>query len=189
MINSWNEELIEKRILEVANTFFPIRMPTCSEMENFYGNSALTNKIIKTGGIAYWANKLNLEQKHSETLVGIRGEHDISQHLIGLGYEVEATKTRFPYDLLVDGCVKIDVKTSNKSYIRGSEVHAYRLAKEQQTCDFYVFYELDTGRKYVVPAHKCRQIQVEIGKDSIKYGEYENAFHLIGEVRDLFRML
>ncbi len=187
---SWTNELIEEKLMVVAKLYSPMRMPTRSEIKNYYGNDALTNKISKTGGFSYWAKKLGLEQKHSETSIGIKGEERVAEILLNYGFEVEKTSTKHPYDLLIDGCVKVDVKTANTSYIRGSSIHAYRIAKKQHTCDFYVFYENDTGKAYVVPAHKCKgQIQVEIGNNSRKYEEYLYAYRLIDSASQMFRSL
>ena len=41
-------------------------------------------------------------------------EHAMNE-LIKLGHECEMTSTRFPYDLLVNGRVKVDVKAGNKT--------------------------------------------------------------------------
>lgn len=184
---TWNEELIEEKILEVANTFSPVRMPTNSEICSYYGNTALSNKICKSGGFGEWSKRLGLPQKHSETSIGIIGETDIKKCLQDIGFEVETTSPRHPYDLLVNGCVKIDVKTANTSFVRNSPVHSYRIAKKHQTCDFYIFYELDTGKKYVVPSHRCSgQKQVDMGNESTKYRLYLNAFYLIDNFEDVY---
>lgn len=187
---NWTNENIAEAIMAVANQFDPPRMPSKSEIEMMCGDYSLSNAISKHGGFNYWANKLSLEQKYSETSVGIQGEVEIARRLQAMGYEVEQTSVKHPYDLLVDGCVKIDVKTANTSYARGCPIHAYRLAKRQHTCDLYIFYEADTDTVYVVPANKCTgQIQVEMGGGSKKYLMYHNAYHLIGTLRNTFKRM
>ena len=133
---------------------------------------------------------MSLKQKKSETALGIHGEQVMADVLRGLGFTVEATSVKHPYDLLIDGCVKVDVKTANTSYVRGCPVHAYRLAKKQHTCDFYVFFENDTDAIYVVPAHVCTgQVQVEMGSGSKRYAKFKDAFYLIRECVKLFQAM
>lgn len=190
-MRKWTDNTIEREIMKIANQFDPPKMPSLKESKEMYGGCGLSCAISKSGGFKYWAEKLGLPQEKSETKVGIEGEIYIAQLLKKMGYSsVEMTSVRHPYDLLVDDCVKIDVKTSNTSYIKGCPVHAYRLAKRQHTCDLYIFYEADTGDIYVVPAHLCKgQTQVEMGGGSKKYLMYRKAFHLIGALRNTYQQM
>lgn len=188
MSKKWTEERIASDIMEIANKFSPARMPTRSEVSEMTQNEALANAINKSGGFNYWADRLGLEQKYSETTLGIEGEKTVAGVLESKGFEVKLTSVKHPYDILVDGCVKVDVKTANTSLIRGCPVHAYRLAKRDHTCDFYVFFEHDTLKTYIVPACKCQgQVQVEMGNSSRLYAKYLGAFHLIKEASDMYR--
>lgn len=186
----WTDEMIADAIMDVANQFEPPRMPSNEETKLMTGSHALSNAISKHGGYKHWADKLGLEQKHSETKLGIEGEKHLANILRHMGFEVEMTSAKHPYDLLIDKCVKVDVKTAKTSYIRGYPVHAYRLAKKQQTCDFYIFYEADTNKVYVVPSYKCNgQIQVEMGDNSRPYSKYLDAYHLIAETSDVYQKM
>lgn len=186
----WTDDLIAENVLRIANMFEPKRMPSNREIIEIEGNHKLSMAVQKNGGFTYWANKLGLEQKYSETKLGIVGEKCVADELSHRGHFVEMTSTKHPYDILVDGCIKVDVKTSNESYIRGCAVHAYRLAKRQQTCDFYIFYEADTGKIYIVPAHKCHgQVQVEMGNDSKAYKQYLGAFDLINQASEMYQRM
>lgn len=186
----WTDELLAEAIMEVANQFEPPRMPSNEEARLMTGSHSLSNAISKRGGYKFWADKLGLEQKHSETKVGIEGELTIADVLKSKGYDVEPTSANHPYDLLIDRRVKVDVKTAKTSYIRGCPVHAYRLAKRKHTCDFYIFYEADTEKIYVVPAHKCYgQVQVEMGNDTKSYAKYLGAFDLITEASDMYERM
>lgn len=184
----WNDEMIAEKVMRIASLFEPKRMPSNREVIEFEGNYKLANAIQKHGGYEYWANRLNLEQKYSETSLGINGERWIADYLKTEGFEVEPTPIKYPYDLLVDKCVKIDVKTANISHVKGYPIHSYRLAKEQQTCDFYILFEADTERIYVIPASKLNsQVQVAMGNDSKEYRQYINAFHLIKQASDMYQ--
>ena len=182
-ITEWTDERIADGILRIASTFEPKRMPSNKEVVEYEGDHKLSCAISKHGGYAYWAKRLGLEQKRSDTKLGIEGEKFISERLKALGYDVKPTSMRHPYDLLVDGCVKIDVKTANTSSVRGCSMHSYRLAKSDHTCDFYIFYEMDTDKTYVVPACKLQgQVQVCMGTDSKRFAKYSEAYHLIGRM-------
>ena len=186
----WNEETIAAGITDIANRFAPARMPSNREVVEMTGSYALSNAIQKNGGFEYWANLLGLEQRRSETKVGVEFERKIAEMLRGRGHSVQETTTKHPYDLLVDGCVKIDVKAANTSLIRGSEVHAYRLSKRQHTCDFYICCEADTGGIYIVPANMVTgQVQIEMGLNSQKYSHYKDAFYLIDDAVNFYKSL
>ena len=187
-MKEWTDEKIERCIMAIANKFDPARMPTNREVIEMSGTYALSNAIQKNGGYEYWANKLGLEQKYSESKLGMEYEHLIAEILEARGHEVVMTPTKHPYDLLVDGCVKVDVKVSNESLVRGSSVHAYRISKKLHTCDFYVCCENDGDKCiYVIPAHICSgQTQVEMGYET-KYEQYRDAFHLIDRAARFYK--
>lgn len=189
----WTEELIEEKLMEVANTFDPVRMPSLAEIRRHYGDNALKSQLCRTGGVYRWAEKLGLEVKHSETLLGVQTEKQVAKILTRLGYEVEETPIRHPYDLLINGCVKVDVKAANISYIRGSKIRAYRLAKRQHTCDIYLFCEIDDNKisnVYVVPASAVtNQVQVEMGTFKTIYEKYRDRYDLIQKTIDFYKSL
>lgn len=186
----WTNEMIADGINRIASTFEPKRMPSNSEVIEYEGNYSLSMAIQKNGGFAYWANRLGLEQKYSETALGIEGEKQIAGVLEVKGFDVKPTSVKHPYDLLVNGCIKVDVKTAKTTLVRGCPVHAYRLAKRDHTCDFYIFYEIDTLKVYVVPAYRCQgQVQVEMGKNSKPYAKYLGAFDLIKEASVMYQRM
>lgn len=182
-VTEWTDERISEGIMRIASIFEPKRMPSNREVVEYEGDYKLANAIQKHGGYAYWANELGLEQKRSETKLGVEGEEFVSEKLKALGYNVKPTSTRHPYDLLIDGCVKVDVKTANTSFVRDYPMHSYRLAKSDHTCDFYIFYEADTDKTYVVPACKLQgQVQVCMGEGSKRFAKYSEAYHLINRM-------
>lgn len=186
----WNEELITTKLTDIANTFTPARMPSNREVIELTGGYALSSAIQKRGGFEHWANKLGLEQKHSETKTGIEYERKIAEILRKNGHSVQTTTIKHPYDLLVDDCVKVDVKVANTSLIKGSKIHAYRIAKRQHTCDFYICCELDTDGIYVIPANMVTgQVQVEMGLNSQKFCHYKDAFYLIDDAVNFYKSL
>ena len=63
----WTDEMVEKSLQYMIDTLELRQFPSRSEIENFFGNQALTNRISKYGGFLHWAQKMNLEPKSSET--------------------------------------------------------------------------------------------------------------------------
>lgn len=190
----YTEEDVAQKIMELANTFDPVRMPSRKEIEEYYGNTSLTNKIARSGGHYHWAKKLGLKTKNSDTKLGIYAESVVAEVLVNANHDVQKTALKFPYDLLVDGCVKIDVKAANISYVHGSKVRAYRLAKKQQTCDLYILCEVNdsgkVGDMYVVPSSMVSgQVQVEMGTASTIYEKYKNRFDLIDKMVGFYKSI
>lgn len=189
----WTEEEMIHDILEVANKFDPARMPSRREIEEYYKNSSLADRISRNGGFYHWAEVLGLETKHSETKVGFIAENEIAKLLSDIGHSVEITNSRYPYDLLVDGCVKIDVKASHRTLVHGAEVYAYRLAKRQQTCDVYVFCEMEGSNIesfFVVPSNAITgQVQVEMGTKSTIFEKYRNRLDIIDDITNFYKSL
>lgn len=187
----WTEEKIKDSILDLADKFDPIRMPTNREIKEMTGSCALSMAIQKSGGYRFWAKQLGLEQKKSETKMAQKWERITASILERYGHKVELTSAKHPYDILVDGCVKIDVKAANISEVRGTEVYAYRIAKPQQTCDFYVCCENDGDhRMYVIPANAVNgQKQIEMGAITTKYDFYKEAWYLIDDTAEFFKRL
>ena len=63
--HKWTNQDIVNGIEEVIEFLGIDRMPTKQEIETYYGNTALLNKIAKTGGLYLWAENLGLEVKDS----------------------------------------------------------------------------------------------------------------------------
>jgi hypothetical protein len=187
----WTEEMIEAKIRQIASEFMPARMPTNREVIEITGNHALSVAIQKNGGYEFWAKKLGLEQKYSESRIGLEYERRIAEKLRKAGHVVEETSVKHPYDLLIDGCVKVDVKVANTSKVRGSDVHAYRLSKKHHTCDFYICCENDAFKDiYVIPANMVSgQTQIDMGVHSRKYEHYKDAFYLIDDAAKFYKSL
>jgi hypothetical protein len=188
-MKKWTNESIENGIMDIARQFETMRMPTDREVVESVGNASLAIAIQKSGGYVYWANKLNLPRKKNATMTGIDSERKVAEILKAHRYQVTLTPTRYPYDILVNDCVKIDVKCAHKSYIRGCEVHAYRISKPLPTCDIYVCRDLDDDKYYIIPAHKCVGMKmIEMGAKT-KYDIYQDKWELIGDMCNMFRQI
>ena len=180
----WTEQLIAEKIMWAKIAMRIGRMPSKSELEHFYGDTGLTNKIAKTGGFYHWAEKLGLEIKDSETLQGYTVETEVKSLLESIGFQCELTGVRHPYDILVDGCVKIDVKSARRSKVHGSDVYSFGLAKRQPTCDIYIAVCLNDNqiieKFYVIPAHvMAGKTQLCIGVHQSKYDSFIDRWDIV----------
>lgn len=189
---NWTDEEIEKGILYVVNQLKLDHFPTHTEMDSVIGNKSLSCVISKRQGSLYWAEKLGLTVKYSETSFGNRHEviaiNDIYENT---NLNSIQTSSRHPYDLLVDNCVKIDVKAA-KSFTNNSGVkaHSFNLEKREPTCDIFILYCLDDNeiptKILVIPACSLLgQTQIGIGEKS-KWDYYINKWNYITEYRNFF---
>jgi len=186
----WTNEMIEQGIKDTMAQLNLQRMPSKSEIEFVMNNSALSNKIAKTGGFYYWAEKLNLDKKQSETLKSMEWEYNCMEFLSRFGNS-ELTPLKFPYDVLYQGCCKIDVKVSKKTFLNGSASYSFNLEYKYPKCDFYVFYCVDGDKvkDLVVPAHVMTgKKQLCIGLKS-KYDIYEGNWADIFKYAEYMKMV
>lgn len=180
-VRKWDDFFIEKEIKQVIEILSINRMPTVKEARDIVGDS-LVNAITKNGGFKFWAEKLNLEMKDSETKTGHQFEDLIESILKEKGIEVKKMTTLHPFDLLANGVVKIDVKTAKAYEYKGGRFHTIGLNKEYATCDFYVVVLLDESgeleKTLIVPSHHIRVKTLTIGAKS-DFDKYINRWDLI----------
>lgn len=189
----WDDEKIKNGIKEVMGKLNIITMPTSVDINKANGNSALSNAIARHGGFEGWANKLGLEQSNCETRLGLKGEYFIKETLESKGYEVEKMSVKHPYDLLVNNCIKVDVKTAKK-YISmcNSEYYTFNLEKKNPTCDIYILVCLnnneDVTEIYIIPSIKLNQTQIAIGKET-KYACYKDKWEYVDTFSEFYKLL
>lgn len=186
----WTDALIEEKILECIEGLSLKRMPSRNEIRGFYGDDALTNKINKTLGYYGWADRLGLAMKNSDTQTGKIGERMATKWLQDLGMDVQQMAQNYPYDLYVNGCVKVDVKYSNLYKGEHGNYFSFRLAKQIPTCDIYLLIahkDKDSFAYYVVPSREVMQLQISIGEHNSVYERYKNRADLIVGYENAFR--
>jgi len=187
----WTNEKIEEEIQKVMNALNIKRMPSNSEMRMVTGSYALSNKLIKTGGIYHWADKLGLKIKVGETQIGTKYQDYIANKLNDMGFEIEMMSTKHPYDLLVNGNVKIDVKVARPyEHKEIGRFHTFNLEKKYPTCDIYISVALNDNdeiqRIFVIPSKYLKITQLSVGKRS-KYNKYINKWDYIKEYDDFYK--
>lgn len=182
----WTKAYIKDEILKHVGKYDLDRMPTVSELKSV-GRGDLCNAISKNKGFKYWAKKLGLEIKTSETGLGKmfedRFRKDVAKRF---GWETKQMSMRFPYDVLVANTVKVDVKCGFLYKAEQGEYYSFSLGTKDIKADFIVCYCLtDTksvSKIYVIPAVVLQgQKQISIGLTKSKYDKYLYSFELIAQ--------
>lgn len=187
--HKWNDEEVERKIEEVMHFYGIERMPTRGECEQYFGDKSLTNRITKTYGWYALADKLGLPVKDCETTMGKRWEAYAAQHLTDMGHTVERMAQNYPYDLLVDGCVKVDVKASRLYHGKNGNFYTFSTEKKYCTCDIYLLYMVsddeDISAMVIPGVEVFHQCQITAGEHHSKYYRYLERWELIDRYAEL----
>ncbi len=173
----------KEEILKVAESLDVKRMPTYSELNLITGSSSLSRRIMKTGGFRHWSELLDLKLKKCEVIFGKEYEYKAKEKLLTMFKKVELTCERFPYDLLIENKIKVDVKVARKYYVENHYNYIFTTHYKFPKCDFYIFYGIDENEKIektlIIPANLFYgSKQIIIGKKS-KYDYYDNKWGLL----------
>lgn len=184
--HKWTDEEVEARILEAVKGLSLDRMPSRNELQSYYGDMALTNRISKQQGFGYWANRLGLLFKESETSLGKEFEYIAAQELINRGYCVTQMPQNHPYDLLINGSTKIDVKVSKLYEGPNGNFFTFNLEKQFATCDIYILYLTENGvdikETLIVPSKfVMKNNQISVGQYKSIYRKYSNRWDYIDD--------
>lgn len=191
----WSDEMIENEILKVKEGLNLDHFPTHSEMNDYTGNRALSLAISRHGGTVKWAEKMKLQLKESETVFGDKYEiYAIDDILNNTGFSSIQTNSRHAYDILVNKCVKIDVKASMKNILRSNnaEYYTFNLEKKEPTCDIFILYCIDDNMKIqktiIIPSVlTVGKTQIGIGAKNSKWDRYINQWKYIEEYNNFFK--
>ena len=191
----WSEELIIEKINEVINGLELKTFPTKSQIQGYFGNSALADKLSRTGGMKFWANKLDLATKECESKVGDGYEMLCIQKLEELGFDCEQMKPRYPYDLTANNHIKVDVKSGflfgNSG---GSPYYSFNLEKSNPTCDIFVVMCLNGDKSikktYIIPSCVMYgKTQLSIGIKSSIYDKFIDRWDIFDEYNCFYSSL
>lgn len=192
---SWTTDRAEKEIIQIKDSLGLDRMPTRSEILNFRENNDLCSYISRSYGFYGYASRLGLPIKESETTVGKKFEYIVSGIIHADGHSVEHMPQNHPYDLFVDGCLKIDVKYSN--LFQGEHGNFYRFSWEKKypACDVYVLISSKTGEQdcaviRVIPScHIDNTSGLAIGEHNSIYDMYINRWDYIDEYLSFYKRM
>lgn len=175
----WSDEEIRIAILGVVDALGLDRMPSRSECEAHFRDCSLTNAISRRHGWYKTAQLLGLSVKKSESFFGKAHETIAADQLTSLGYGVRQMSQNFPYDLLVEDCIKVDVKASRLYRGTMGNFYSFNLEKPYTTCDIYVLHLVDdfgnVSKTLVLPSKfVSTQNQISVGEKHSKYDAYAN---------------
>lgn len=174
----WTEENTISAIKEIMEKLDIKRFPTKSEMKEYYHNSSLQDRISRSGGVKFWAEKMNLPVKECESKTGENFETNCLMQLEELGFDVSKMQVRYAYDLAVNKHIKVDVKSGFLFHNYGNgEYYSFNLEKSYPTCDIYVIYCLNEDKSiaktYIIPSlFLFGKTQLAIGKNKSKYDKF-----------------
>lgn len=189
----WNEQDIENGIFEVISILdIDGYMPSTRDITKVTHNFALSNAISKRGGFHFWANKLGLKMKNSETKFGKTYEEECFSTLISFGYDCQYTSIRYPYDILANN-VKIDVKSGSLYFGVGGKYFTFNLEKPKPTCDVYICYCIENSevkKIYVIPSCVVSgKTQLSLGVKCSKYDRFVDKWEIIKEYDDFYNTI
>ena len=172
----WNEAMISDRIMEnYRNTG---TMPTNQYLKDT-GQGDLANQISKKGGFFKWAERLGVARQHSDSDTGWDGEKRVQKILESAGFQVErCTAVKWPFDLLVNKVLRVDVKSANFACYGPCKGWFYRIGKAPQA-DLIALHQLDTGSTYWIPWNIIPHSNVTISKDGGKWARYKETLWIV----------
>lgn len=186
----WTDDLIKEKILEVKNGLSLDRMPSRSECIQYFHNTSLVNAISRRKKWYQLADELGLKVKDSETYFGKSQESTAAEILISKGFSVRKMSQNFPYDLLVDDCVKVDVKASHLYHGPNGDFYTFNLEKDYATCDIYILFALSEGNEssiFIVPSKfVIAQNQISMGVSKSKYHRFKDRWDYISALSDFW---
>jgi hypothetical protein len=160
----WDSARVESELRRVTDEMG--RMPTVGELTT-RKQGDLANAVVRSGGFAEWAKKLGVARKGTETHRGQDVELAAIESLRREGFDVQRQPTRAPFDLLVNGRVRVDVKsgkfadystTRRSGRGRTDRVagHFFGINHRAGACDLYLLCGVDESNRvlwrYFVPA-------------------------------------
>ncbi len=191
----WTDERLRSDILKVVNYFSLDRMPTYTECLKYHQSKSLAHAIARNGGYKYWAKRLNLPIKESETSFGQKGEDIACEVLKSKGYCVENLSTIAPYDLIIDHNVRVDVKSSRLNDKDGKEFYHFNFnTSKLHKCDLYLCLGFDEEGEvlqhfYFIPSSFVGTSAEIYSKSSNKYGKYKNNLEFLDFYRNFYSEL
>lgn len=154
----WTEDEVKEKIMEIVNELNLDYFPTKTQMNEFYGDKSLSSKVSKLGS-QYYAGLLGLKLSYCESEFGnVFEELAIDEIRENTGFLSLHTNSRYPYDLLTNGNIKVDVKASKRLKGKDSDFHIYsfNLEKREPTCDIFIFYcineNMEIDKRIIIPS-------------------------------------
>lgn len=152
--------------------------PSSSELKAL-GRNDLMCQITRHGGFLKMSEEVGIARIPSDCDVGWKGEDNVRLRLLKLGYRVERREAlKSPYDLIVDGFVRVDVKSANFAQYGACKGWFYRIGKHVQS-DIIILHQLDGQIDYVFYWWEVTTTSMTICGNGGKYASAANAYDKI----------
>lgn len=188
----WSEILILNEIKAIIKNFNLSVFPSLKKIDQIRGCSDLSNAISRYGGVKYWSKKTKLPLGKCETNFGQQYEDFCLKKLSSIGYETIKMSTRYPYDLIANKHIKIDVKVGRLYANKNVSFYTFNLEKKFPTCDIFVCYcinkEENTEKVYIIPSKiMYGKTQLSIGVKNSIYDCYKDKWSIIKQYDDFYK--
>jgi len=124
--------------------------------------------IARRGGFRQWATRLDLAVKASETSFGQHWEEYVAGCLRALGFDVAAQTTKAPFDLLVDGLVRVNVKSARWHEYGPCRGHFFGIGDTWKMCDVFALVRVQDNSSPLpvlwVPSAEAQQQTITLTK-------------------------
>jgi hypothetical protein len=187
---TYDDAHIAAKIHEVA-AMHGGRMPSARELRAHGLNyiACIASRRYKDG-LRGWAERLGLRMKPSETLAGQDVEARASDHLVSLGLGVARQTCKAPFDLLVNGLCRVDVKSAHRTaagFVFGLYHAAIATLPKTMGSDVFMLCCMDAQdnfeRIYYVPSHLLRRRMLSLGsKNEALFSQYLNDHGVIARL-------
>jgi hypothetical protein len=173
----WNEALIASELMEVIKSIG--KFPSNSILIGL-GRCDLANQISKKGGFVSWAKRLGMDREESDSDFGWNGEEIFKKMCDSRGIECLLTRStvKSPYDAILMGTLRVDVKSANFTQYGASMGWFYRIGKHLQS-DVVALLQVDFQKVVFLPWWICPNSNVTISRDSGKYKNFYENWDLI----------
>lgn len=154
----WTDERLESEVRTIAAQFGN-RMPSAPELQAM-GNNSLANAISRQhGGYRAVAKRLGLPLKDSCTAFGQDWETYVDTVLKNMGYTSKRQTTRAPFDLLVSGKVRVNVKSARYHEYGPCKGFFFGISDTWKRCDVFALVKVDGPTPPIlwVPSSEAQQ--------------------------------
>jgi len=156
----WSDNLLAAEIRKYSDG---VHMPNSKDLRLSEQNRlvcAISRHPLKW---RWWASRLGLALKRSNTQRSYEQEQNIASMLRRTGHTASLTPAKCPHDILVDGAVRVEVKIARKFLKQG---HIFCFGRADREFDFAVLVCVDASdhpiRTLILPASRCRQQTITV---------------------------
>jgi len=172
---TWTDESVASALTEIHAKIG--MMPTNTYLQQI-GRGDLSNQVCRRGGFLAWAERLGFKRAHSDSDTGWDGEKAVERQLQP-HFKVERQgPVKWPFDLLVDGALRVDVKAARFATYGACSGWFYRIGKAPQA-DLIALHQLDTGSTHFIPWTIVPRTNITISRTGGIWARFENNLEIV----------